>query len=167
MILGPISCPIQLPQIFSYLASTKGLELITCLSLDVVLSVLNSLLFSLYQIMYIFSIKFIYLLKVQRGTQVTQWERERENTHVLSTTTTCTLINSWRYYKEEQASQRLGVNWGLWLLESWQAHDISAVLNGWRVAKRTILAQYWMCESLWLDESRGGSDTPFLPTYIR
>ena len=55
-----IICPNTL-QIFSYLVSTKGLELITCLSLAVTLSVFISMLFSLYQIMYIFSIKFIYL----------------------------------------------------------------------------------------------------------
>ena len=45
----------------SYLVSTKGLELITCLSLVVTLSVFISLLFPLYQIMYIFSIKFVCL----------------------------------------------------------------------------------------------------------
>ena len=42
--------------------STKGLELITCLSLAVTLSVFTSLLFPLYQSIYIFSIKCIYII---------------------------------------------------------------------------------------------------------
>ena len=53
-----ISCP-NTPQIFSYLVSTKGLELITCLSLAVTLSVFISLLFSLYHIRYIILIKYL------------------------------------------------------------------------------------------------------------
>ena len=43
----------QITHMVKYLVSTKGLELITCLSLAVTLSVFISLLFPLYQIMYI------------------------------------------------------------------------------------------------------------------
>ena len=54
----------QIPPRYSHIwCSTKGLELITCQSLAVTLSVFISLLFPLYQIMYIFSIKFIYLFE--------------------------------------------------------------------------------------------------------
>ena len=42
------------PHWINYHYHIEGLELITCLSLTVKLSVLISLLFSLYQIMYIF-----------------------------------------------------------------------------------------------------------------
>ena len=63
----------------------------------------------------------------------------------------------WTGRNETTKYQSLRVNWGFWLLVSCQAYNISAVLNGWRVAKRTILAQHWMCGCLWLDESRGAA----------